>query len=198
VRNLCPYRVLAAAAAAIPAIAFAHAGMHNSHDLVQGLMHPFGGLDHVLAMVAVGVIAVQLGGRALWVLPLSFVATMAIAGSFGVAGLVLPGIEAGIALSVIVLGAVISLPVRLPVIVAASMVAVFAIFHGYSHGLEMYGVHASAAFGLGFVSATALLHLTGIGLGLVMRRIAVARGQRIVQASGGALMLAGAVLFAAA
>jgi urease accessory protein len=136
VRNLSPYRTLVAAAAAIPAAAFAHAGHDAGHDPVQGFMHPLGGLDHVLAMIAVGVIAVQLGGRALWAVPLSFVATMAIAGFAGIAGLMLPGLEAGIALSVIVLGAVISLRVRMPVIVAVSMVAVFAIFHGYSHGLR--------------------------------------------------------------
>jgi urease accessory protein len=165
---------------------------------MHGFMHPLGGVDHVLAMLAVGVIAVQLGGRALWAVPLSFVATMAIAGLFGVSGLVLPGVEAGIALSVIVLGAVISLRVRPPVIVAASLVAVFAIFHGYSHGLEMHSTRAGAAFGLGFLSATILVHLTGIGLGLMMGRIAVSVGQRISQAGGGALVLAGAVLFATA
>jgi urease accessory protein len=198
VRNLSPYRALVAAAAAVPAAAFAHIGLDEAHDLMHGFMHPLGGVDHVLAMLAVGVIAVQLGGRALWAVPLSFVATMAIAGLFGVSGLVLPGVEAGIALSVIVLGAVISLRVRPPVIVAASLVAVFAIFHGYSHGLEMHSTRAGAAFGLGFLSATILVHLTGIGLGLMMGRIAVSVGQRISQAGGGALVLAGAVLFATA
>lgn len=192
------YRALVTVALAAPALAFAHAGHDGGHNFVQGFMHPLGGLDHVLAMVAVGVIAVQLGGRALWALPLSFVATMAIAGLFGMAGLVLPGVEAGIALSVIVLGAVISLRARLPVIVAAVMVAVFAIFHGYAHGLEMFSADAGVAFGVGFVSSTALLHLAGIGLGLLMGRFATSIGHRISQAGGGALVLAGAVLFATA
>lgn len=197
-RNSNLYRALVTVAAAAPALAFAHAGHDGGHDLMHGFLHPLAGIDHVLAMVAVGVIAVQLGGRALWALPLSFVATMAIAGLFGMAGLVLPGVEAGIALSVIVLGAVISLRVGLPVIVAAAMVAVFAIFHGHAHGLEMSSADAGVAFGVGFVSATALLHLAGIGLGLLMGRFAASIGQRISQAGGGALVLAGAVLFATA
>jgi urease accessory protein len=198
VRNPSPYHALVAAAAAIPAVAFAHTGHDAGHDLVHGFMHPLGSLDHVLAMIAVGVIAAQLGGRALWALPLSFVATMAIAGFAGIAGLMLPGLEAGIALSVLVLGAVISLRVRMPVMVAALLVAAFAVLHGYSHGLEMYGANAGATFGLGFISATALLHLTGIGLGVAMMRIAGSRGQRIARAGGSALVLAGVALLAAA
>lgn len=196
--KLSPCRALAAAFAAAPTLAFAHAGHDGGNGLVHGFLHPLAGIDHVLAMVAVGVIAVQLGRRALWAVPLSFVATMALAGVFGMAGFVLPGIEAGIALSVIVLGAVISLRVRLPVIVAAAMVAVFAIFHGYAHGLEMVSADAGVAFGVGFISATALLHLAGIGLGLLMGRLAASADQRISQAGGGALVLAGAVLFATA
>ena len=196
--NLSLYRLLTATAAAVPAVAFAHTGLGDGHDLVDGFMHPLTGIDHVLAMVAVGVIAVQLGGRALWAVPLSFVATMAIAGFSGIAGVVLPGVEAWIALSVSVLGAVISLRVKLPVVVAASVVAVFAVFHGYSHGLEMVRADAGVGFGVGFVSATALLHLAGIGLGLLTGRLAASRARRLSQAAGGALVLAGAVLFAAA
>jgi len=144
VRNLSLYRLLVAAVATVPVVALAHTGLDDGHDLVDGFMHPLTGIDHVLAMVAVGVIAVQLGGRALWAVPLSFVATMAIAGFCGIVGPVVPSTEAGIALSVIVLGAVISLRVRLPVVVAASMVAVFAIFHGYSHALEMVRADSGA------------------------------------------------------
>ena len=197
-RNFSLYRALVSVAAAAPALALAHAGHDGGHDLVHGFLHPLGGLDHVLAMVAVGVIAAQLGGRALWALPCSFVATMAIAGLFGMAGLVLPGVEAGIALSLIVLGAVISLRARLAVVVSAAMVAVFAIFHGYAHGLETVSADAGVAFGLGFVSATMLLHLAGIGIGLLISRFAASHGQRISQTGGSALMLAGAVLFATA
>lgn len=195
-RILNRYRAIVAAAAAVPTAVFAHTGHGGAQDAWHGFMHPIGGLDHVLAMVAVGVIAARLGGRALWALPASFVATMAIGAVLGMTGLTLPSPEAAIALSVIVLGAVIALHVELPTILAAVMVAGFAIFHGYSHGLEMDGTRSGVAFGLGFMSATALLHLTGIGLGLGLARIGVSRGERIARAGGGALALAGVVLFA--
>lgn len=196
-RILNPCRVLVAAAAAVPTAVFAHAGHAGAPDAWHGFMHPIGGLDHVLAMVAVGVIAARLGGRALWAVPLSFVGAMAAAAFVGMAGLTLPGLEASIALSVIVLGAVISLHVKPSVTVAAAMVAAFAIFHGYSHGLEMHGTRSGVAFGLGFIAATTLLHLTGIGLGLVLGRTEVSRGEQMARAGGGALALAGTVLFAA-
>jgi urease accessory protein len=196
VRNLALHRVFVAATAAGPAAALAHTGLGDSHDLVHGFMHPLTGIDHVLAMVAVGVIAAQLGGRALWAVPLSFVATMAIAAIIGMVGLALPGLEAGIALSVIVLGAVISLRVRMSVILAVAIVAVFAVFHGYSHGIEMGDARSGVAFGLGFVAATALLHLTGISLGVMVGRIGVSRSQRIAQVSGGVIALVGVGLLA--
>ena len=193
-RTLDPYRALVAAAAAAPTVVFAHAGVGDGHDLLHGFMHPIGGLDHVLAMVAVGVTAAQLSGKALWAVPLSFVATMAIAAVIGMVGLVLPGLEVGIALSVIVLGAVISLRVRLSVILAVAMVAVFAVFHGYSHGLEMGAAHSRVILGFGFVLATALLLMTGISLGLALQRIGASSRQRMAQAGGSALALAGVVL----
>ena len=113
----------------------------------------------------------------------------------GMGGLVLPGLEAGIALSVVVLGALVSLRVRLPVSLAAAVVAVFAMFHGYLHGLELGDVRSGFAFGLGFSAATAMLHLTGIGLGLLMERIGAPRSRRFVRAGGSVLALAGVVLF---
>jgi urease accessory protein len=189
-------RALVAAAAVAPTAAFAHAGVGASHDLALGFMHPIGGIDHVLAMVAVGVVAAQLGGRALWAVPLSFVATMTIAAVVGMVGLSLPGLEAATALSLVMLGAVISRRVKLPVVLAAAMVAAFALFHGYSHGLEMGDARSGVVFGVGFVSATALLHLTGIGLGLTVARMASRSGDRLAQAGGGALALAGVVLLA--
>lgn len=196
-RILDPYRaVVAAVAAAAPIAAFAHAGHDGAHDAWQGFVHPIGGLDHVLAMVAVGVIAARLGGRALWALPASFVASSAIGAILGMAGLALPGSEATIALSVIVLGAVISLHPKLPTVLAALLVAGFAIFHGYSHGLVVGSNRSGVAFALGFMAATALLHLAGIGLGLGLGRIGSSGGERVARAGGGALALAGAVLFA--
>ena len=198
-RSFSPYRALVAgAAAAAPALAFAHAGMHEGHDLVHGFMHPLGGLDHVLAMVAIGVIAARLGGRALWALPASFVAAMAVAGICGMAGLGLPDPETAIALSVIVLGAVIARPVRWPATLLAGMVAPFAVFHGYSHGLAMADARSVVAFGSGFVAATVLLHLAGIGLGLALDHAGVSRGLRIARAGGCAIALAGVAILAGA
>jgi len=188
------YRALVAAAALIaPAAAIAHTGLGDTHGVLHGFMHPIGGLDHVLAMVAVGVIAAQIGGRALWAVPASFVVAMAIAGACGMAGLALPDPAIGIALSVVVLGGVVALRVRLPIAIVAAMVAAFAIFHGYSHGLEMDAARSGVAFGFGFVLATALLHLGGIGLGQALTRLD--RGWLVARIGGAAVAIAGVVMF---
>jgi len=155
---------LAFAAAIIPTAALAHPG-HDAHGLVHGFAHPFGGFDHLIAMVAVGLYAFQLGGRALWLVPATFVAVMAAAGALGIAGVPLPGVESGIAASVIVLGAIVTLRVKMPVAIAAALVGAFAVFHGHAHGTEMPLDAAGALYAAGFVTATALLHLAGIGLG---------------------------------
>jgi urease accessory protein len=158
-------RLLAALAfALIPPAALAHPG-HDAQGLVQGFAHPFGGFDHLVAMVAVGLYAWQLGGRALWLVPATFVAVMAAAGALGIAGVPLPGVEIGIAASVIVLGAIVALRVKMPVAIAAALVGVFAVFHGHAHGTEMPLDASGVAFAAGFLSATALLHVAGIALG---------------------------------
>jgi len=186
---------LVAAAAAAPTADFAHTGLGDAHDLLHGFMHPIGGPDHVLAMVAVGMIAAQLGGRALWTIPTSFVAVMAVAGACAMAGIRLPYVEIGIAFSVIALGAVVALPVKLSLAIVAAMVAVFAVFHGYSHGLEV-GDGSGIAFGFGFASATALLHLAGIGLSRALDHAGVPRGRRIARAGGGTFAVAGVAMLA--
>jgi urease accessory protein len=180
----------AAPLALVPAIALAHPG-HDAADLVHGFMHPLGGIDHILAMVAVGLLAARMGGRALWLVPASFVGTMAVAGLAGMAGVVLSGAEAGIALSVLALGAMIAFGVRLPVAAAMGLVGFFAIFHGYAHGAEMPPTASGLAFGAGFVAATALLHGLGIVLGV---SLAGSLGRHAVRLGGVATMLAGAVL----
>jgi len=154
-------------------------------------VNDFAGLDHVLAMVAVGVVAAQLGGRALWVVPASFVVTMAIAGACGMSGLALTHTEIGIMLSLVVLGAVVAFNVRIPVAVAAALVALFAVFHGYAHGAEMPDNLSGIAFGAGFVLATSLLQGVGIGLGLGVRRMGMEGGRRFAQSAGGAIALVG-------
>jgi urease accessory protein len=190
-RKLSLARVLVTALSITPAIVFAHTGMGDVHDLLHGFMHPIGGLDHVLAMVAVGVLAAQLGGRALWFVPTSFVATMAVAGACAMSGRALPYTEFGIALSLVVLGAVVAFSVKLPIAIAAALVAFFAAFHGYAHGMEMPDTLSGIAFGFGFILATALLHGVGIGLGLGVERIEKENGRRIVLAGGGATALVG-------
>jgi urease accessory protein len=157
-------RLLALAFALMPTAALAHPG-HDVHGLVHGFAHPFGGFDHLIAMVAVGLYAWQLGGRALWLVPATFVAVMAAAGALGIAGMPLPGVEIGIAASVIVLGAIVALRVKMPVAIAAALVGVFAVFHGHAHGTEMPLDASGVAFAAGFLAATALLHVAGIALG---------------------------------
>jgi len=163
-------RIAAASLGLVPTIAFAHPG-HEGAGLVDGFLHPLGGVDHIIAMVAGGLVAARLGGRALWLVPASFVATMALAGLAGMAGAGLPYVETGITLSVVVLGAVAVFGVAMPVAAAMGVVAFFAAFHGYAHGTEMPETASGLAYGAGFVAATALLHGVGIGLGLMIGQV---------------------------
>jgi urease accessory protein len=174
-----------------PTAALAHTGAGVAHGFVHGFMHPVGGLDHILAMVTVGIFASQLGGRALWLVPGAFVLVMAAAGGVGVAGVNLPFVEVGIAASVIVLGAVVALAVRAPVAIAMGMVGFFAVFHGYAHGAEMPLAVAGLTYGLGFVAATALLHVAGIGLGLAAGRIGERQGAIAYRVAGCLVAAAG-------
>src|SRR5215472_18074167 len=187
--------LLATALVLAPTLAFAHPGLPgHTHDLASGFAHPLGGLDHVLAMVAVGLLAAQLGGRALWLVPASFVVMMAAAGLAGMSGLALPLTEAGIALSIIVLGAAIALRLALPVAAAMALVGFFAIFHGYAHGLETPETASGLLYGLGFVAATALLHGLGIGIGLALGRFEGAVGRNVVRVAGTAAAVIGVVM----
>jgi urease accessory protein len=188
-------RIVAILAAA-PTAVLAHPGHDGAQDLWAGFMHPLGGLDHVLAMLAVGVIAARLGGRALFALPLCFIGAMAAAGIIAVAGVTLPDPEIGIALSVVALGAVIALPIRLPLTVATATVVAVALFHGYAHGLEIGDGTSGVAFGIGFVLATALLHLAGIRAGLALNRVEVARARDLARTGGSLMAIAGVAILA--
>jgi urease accessory protein len=191
--------LLATAFVLAPTLAFAHPGLPgHTHDLVSGFVHPFSGLDHILAMVAVGLFAAQLGGRALWAVPASFVGMMAAAGVAGMSGVALPLTETGIALSVIVLGGAVALRLALPVAAAMALVGFFAIFHGYAHGLETPETASGLLYGLGFVAATAALHALGIGLGLALGRFEGAFGRGLVRMAGSAAALIGVVMLAGA
>lgn len=189
-------RLAALSFALMPSLALAHPGHEGApSDLVHGFMHPLAGADHILAMVAVGLLAARLGGRAMWLVPGSFLLAMAVAGLAGMSGLMLPHVEIGIALSVLLLGAAIALSLTMPVAAAMGVVACFAVFHGLAHGAEMPQTASGVAYGLGFLGATGLLHGAGIGLGLVIAR-AHAFGRRAAQFGGAATALAGAVLLA--
>jgi len=183
-----------AIATLLPTAAFAHPGGGDAHDFVHGFMHPFGGVDHVLAMITVGLLAYQLGGRALWLVPASFVLAMTAGGALGLAGIQLPFVEAGIAASVLVLGAIVAFGVRAPVAVAMALVAAFAVFHGHAHGAEMPAGGSLAAYAAGFVLATALLHAGGVTLGLLIGRFSESYGRLGFRVSGGLVALAGGLI----
>jgi urease accessory protein len=167
--------------------ALAHTG-GDLGGLASGLAHPISGLDHVVAMVAVGLWGGILGAPALWLLPIVFPLVMALGGAAGVAGVPLPGIEAGIALSGIVLGLMVVLPARPPLWVAVVLVGVFAVFHGHAHGAELPASANPAIYAVGFVVATGLLHLAGIALGQAGKWPA---GRLAVRAAGAVIALAG-------
>lgn len=147
-------------------VALAHPGPGEATGFVHGFMHPVGGLDHVLAMVAVGLLAAHLGGRSLWLVPAAFMTAMAAGGALGMAGVAVPYAEAGIMLSIVVLGLAAVLRIGMPVSVAMALAGFFAIFHGYAHGAEMPAGASGITYAAGFLAATALLHAAGIAIGL--------------------------------
>ena len=169
-------------------VAHAHMQGGESAGLLSGLAHPISGLDHVVAMIAVGLWGAQLGAPAIWVLPVAFPMVMALGGMLGLLGVPLPGIEAGIAASAIVLGAAVMMELRPPLVVAAVVVGFFAIFHGYAHGNELHGGESALLYSLGFVIATGCLHGVGITIGVVHRWH---WGQRALRLAGAAITVAG-------
>jgi urease accessory protein len=185
---------LAGASVLAPTLALAHPGHADAFGFAAGVGHPIGGLDHVLAMVMVGVFAAQLGGRALWAVPATFVAVMALGGGLGMAGVDLPFVETGIALSIVVLGAAVALGVKAPIAAAMALVGVFASFHGYAHGAEAPETASGAAYAAGFLLATAALHAAGVGFGLLAAKLSSANGGLVARTAGGLAALAGVVI----
>jgi urease accessory protein len=180
--------LLAAVLLLAPASALAHQDVGQAAGFLAGLMHPVSGLDHVLAMVAVGLWGAVLEAPAIWVLPVAFPVVMAFGGLLGLLGVPLPGGEIGIALSAVVLGAAVLAELRPPLWVATIIVAFFAIFHGHAHGRELPEGTSAQLYSLGFVMATGLLHAVGILLGLLHRW---SLGRQAVRAAGGGVALAG-------
>lgn len=188
--------LLALVAAALPAVASAHPAIGEAAGFSHGFAHPISGLDHVLAMVMVGVFAFQLGGRATWLVPATFVLVMALGGALGMAGINVPFVEIGIALSVVVLGAIVALDVKAPLAVALGIVGLFAIFHGHAHGTEMPENAAGAAYAAGFMIATTLLHAAGLALGYVIGRAGERQGVFVTRVAGGIATVAGVGILA--
>jgi urease accessory protein len=188
--------LLALLVAIFPAAALAHTGAGATSGFVHGFGHPISGIDHLLAMIMVGILAWQMGGRALWLVPTTFVAVMAIGGALGMAGVDVPFVETGIALSVIVLGAAVAFGVKPPVAAVVALVGVFAVFHGHAHGAEMPEDAGGLAYALGFMLATAALHAAGIGVGFLLGRASRTYGSFIVRGAGALAAALGAGIFA--
>jgi urease accessory protein len=173
------------------ATAHAHVIPGDVHGFSSGFGHPLHGWDHLLAMVAVGLWAAQLGGRARWQVPASFVGVMAIGAAVAMAGIHAPFVEQGIVLSVMVLGLLIALAARTPVAASMAIVALFALFHGHSHGTEMPVNAVGFAYGAGFALATALLHACGIGLAYAVQSIRLP----VIRWAGAAIAVSGVALW---
>lgn len=190
---------LALALTALAGAAAAHTGEGIQGGLISGFTHPIYGWDHVVAMVAVGLWGAFLGKPAIWILPVVFPLVMALGAAAGIAGIPVPAVETGIALSGVVLGLMVALAVRAPLWVAAVMVGAFAIFHGHAHGAEFEGYATVTdgstppnpfAYAVGFVAGTGLLHLIGIGFGYLTK---VPMGQWVIRAGGVAIAVVGAM-----
>jgi urease accessory protein len=175
----------------LPAAAFAHPNGVAASGFGAGFAHPFSGVDHVLAMVAVGLWAVQMGGRAMWMMPLAFVSLMIGGGLLAFTGIPIPYAETGILLSVVILGALIAVARKWPLSICAAIAGGFALFHGYAHVSELSIAQALAPYILGFVLATVFLLAIGMAAGAVLRTLHVEKALRL---AGGVLAMGGTIL----
>ncbi|MEM7331732.1 MAG: HupE/UreJ family protein [Chloroflexota bacterium] len=180
--------------ALIPSTIFAHdeSTVIQYGSFLAGFTHPVLGLDHLLAMLAVGIVSAQIGGRAIWTIPATFVGVMALGGVLGLIDIGLTAIEFGIALSVLVLGVAIAAERSLPVVVALIAVALFAIFHGYAHGAEMPSLAEPFLYAFGFLTGTAIIHVIGVLIGDIPKHYKV--GPTVLRVLGGGIAVVG-VLF---
>lgn len=181
-------KLAAAVLMAAPAAALAHDETGVAGGFLSGMHHPVSGLDHIVAMIAVGLWGAQLGKPGVWLLPVTFPMMMAVGGFLGLVGVPLPAVELGIALSAVVLGAVVLAEAKLPLWAAMAIVGCFAIFHGHAHGTELPESASAVFYSIGFVIATGLLHCVGISIGLLHHW---KRGALAVRFAGGVVGLAG-------
>ncbi len=186
--TIIPLALFVLASVLLPGVALAHTADGIAGGFLSGFVHPVLGADHIVAMVAVGLWGAFLGAPAIWVLPIVFPLVMAFGAALGVLGVPIPAVETGIATSAVVLGLLVLTAARLPLWLAALIVGVFAIFHGYAHGVELPAAANPFAYGVGFVIATGCLHLVGIAFGLLARWPA---GVYAVRAGGAVISLVG-------
>jgi urease accessory protein len=175
-----------------PSFVYAHTGVGHGAGFLHGVGHPLGGLDHILAMVAVGIWAAQIAGRATWAVPATFVTVMLIGSAIGFTGTAVPYVEQGIVMSVLLLGVLITAALRLPLAASAAIVGLFALFHGHAHGAEMPVALSGISYGIGFVLTTAVLLFSGIVFGLSLQKSARLQTVRYVGAAiaaGGVFLL---------
>jgi urease accessory protein len=178
-RFLMPFLALLVA----PSLAHAHVGLGEMSGFLHGFGHSLGGLDHLCAMIAVGLWAAQTGGRAIGAMPLAFVSVMALGGALGMMRIHLPLVEPGIILSVLILGVFIAAAVRLPLSASIVIIGLFALCHGHAHGAEMPETASGLAYAGGFVLTTSALHVSGIGLGIGIQKLVAARFVRFAGAA---------------
>jgi urease accessory protein len=174
-----------------PALAQAHVGPGANHGFGSGAAHPLTGIDHICAMLAVGLWAAQRGGRFLWLAPLTFVSLMTVGAVLGLGSTPLAVVEGGIVASLLIMGVMIAGAIRIPVAAGVALIGIFALFHGHAHGTEMPQNVSGLTYGIGFVASTIALHLLGIGLGIAARRAAIASWVRY---AGGAIAACGLYL----
>lgn len=186
-------KVLLAVFFSLSNVAIAHPG-HDVSGFSAGLIHPYSGLDHLLAMVAVGLWAAQSGGRKIWLLPATFMSMLTIGAVIAMFWPQLPLVEAGIATSVLALGLLVALSLQLPATLSMAITALFGLLHGYAHGLELPGSASPATYALGFLAATATLHLIGIAAGIAThkRHAIMAQALGVVIAASGVYLLTSA------
>jgi urease accessory protein len=188
---------ISATLALLPAVASAHPGHDGGHDLSWdfsgGFAHPVFGLDHLLAMLAVGIWAAQLGGRARWIVPATFVGVMTLGAIIGQQGVVPAGMEQMIAASLLAFGLMIAMAKRLPFSVGLGLTALFAAFHGFAHGAEIPASSNGLSYGLGFVAATILLHAAGLALG----KLSASQSAWFTKVAGAGVAAVGAVMLVA-
>ncbi len=189
-----PHRLAALLLLLATPTAFAHTGLGDPVGLSHGLVHPLAGVDHLLAMVAVGLWAAQRGGRTLWLAPLAFLGLMTLAAALAMAGVALPNVELGIAVSVTVFGLLVLFGRQVAPAVGLALIGGFAVFHGHAHGAEMPLAASGLSYGLGFVLATAALHAGGMLAGLAARACA---SERVLRYAGAALTGGGFYLIGA-